>query len=389
MARQLITGPNFSGRSDALRVRLTAGGPAFFVGPYAEAALSGLASTAADELSVYRADTVPQRAPFAPLDFEACADRKPQSLSGGEQVLLALQCFSQSTYGAIGIDTALEQLDGSNRSQAIDFLSQLDAGEVTLIDNRMAAPPPGWSSTACTRGTPGFGCDLAGLMAGLGTRAAPRIVIRDLDFRYRRGVDVFTGAALTLEPGHAYRLFGRNGAGKTTLLKILVGVLAPGRGEILLDDQPCAPWRHGNETFALATQNPDHQWCGATLREDVGRRRAVLKTSVDASRVSDQQIAAAAQKLGIASLDQHLYELPLAARKRLSWLWPLSGVMPWIMLDEPTVGQDRDTCTVLAAALAVFCRHGYGVLFVTHDDEFAGQVPHRMVSIENRRMSTS
>jgi len=63
--------------------------------------------------------------------------------------------------------------------------------------------------------------------------------------------------------------------------------------------------------------------------------------------------------------------------------------MPWIMLDEPTVGQDRDTCAALAAALASFCRLGYGVVFVTHDDEFAAQVPHNVVTIENRRTSVS
>ena len=51
------------------------------------------------------------------------------------------------------------------------------------------------------------------------------------------------------------------------------------------------------------------------------------------------------------SLDQHLYELPLVARKRLSWLWPLSGALPWIMLDEPTLGQDRATRAALADAI--------------------------------------
>jgi hypothetical protein len=60
-------------------------------------------------------------------------------------------------------------------------------------------------------------------------------------------------------------------------------------------------------------------------------------------------LAALAALLGVPSLDQHLYELPLVARKRLSWLWPLSGALPWIMLDEPTIGQDR----AMRAALAV------------------------------------
>jgi energy-coupling factor transporter ATP-binding protein EcfA2 len=384
MGRTLICGSNFSGRSGALRSTLASGGKAFVIGPYAEAALSGLASTVADEIAVYRADGVDGSTSFAPLDLTIYADRKPQTLSGGEQVLLALQCFSQSAYGRVGIDTALEQLDGDNRTQALDYLSRVER-DIVLIDNRLATAPPGWTSLARQSEKPTFPCDLENLVAEVAPCAAPRIAVSDLHFAYRPGADVFQGAALTLEPGRAFRLFGRNGAGKTTLLKILVGVLAPGRGEVLLGEQSYAPWRDGNAAFALATQNPDHQWCGATLGEDIERRRAGLKTGHE--KVSDARIAAAAGKLGVTSLDQHLYELPLAARKRLSWLWPFSGVMPWIMLDEPTIGQDREMCRALAAALGRLCGLGYGVVFVTHDDDFARQVPHGIITIDNHRLS--
>jgi len=51
---EFIAGPNFSGRSAALMAWLRAGAPAFFVGPYAEAALSGLASTIPIALHIFR-----------------------------------------------------------------------------------------------------------------------------------------------------------------------------------------------------------------------------------------------------------------------------------------------------------------------------------------------
>ena len=87
-----------------------------------------------------------------------------------------------------------------------------------------------------------------------------------------------------------------------------------------------------------------------------------------------------------ASLDQHLYELPLAARKRISWLWPFAGAHPWIMLDEPTIGQDDETCRALARTLERLCHAGYGVMFVTHDDAFAAAVPHRVLRVENKQI---
>src|SRR5215212_3691240 len=120
---EFIAGPNFSGRSAALIAWLRERTPALFVGPYAEAALSGLSSTVADEIAIYRARK-PARPAFAPLDFGAYAARKPPTLSGGEQVLLALHCFSLADDRAIGIDTALEQLDPGNREAAIAYLSR-------------------------------------------------------------------------------------------------------------------------------------------------------------------------------------------------------------------------------------------------------------------------
>ena len=104
--------------------RLRETGPAaFFIGPHAEAALSGLSSTVADEIEIYRSAAAAREA-FKPFDFAGYAERKPPTLSGGEQVLLALHCFSLSDYAAIGIDTALEQLDPDNRDHAIGYLAQ-------------------------------------------------------------------------------------------------------------------------------------------------------------------------------------------------------------------------------------------------------------------------
>ena len=377
---EFIAGANFSGRSAALMARLRGMAPAFFIGPYAEAALSGLSSTVADEIAIYRAANS-SRPAFAPLDFPAYVARKPPTLSGGEQVLLALHCFSLSDYAAIGIDTALEQLDPGNRDGALAYLSQGAAHGFTaaLIDNRLACPP-GWASHELTGTTAEFACNLAAIHPT--RRAAPAIGVHDLSFRYPGGRDIFRDVDLLLEPGRAYRLTGPNGIGKTTLIKLLAGVLSPAAGALTLAGAAYAPWRSGNRVFALATQNPDHQWCGATLAEDLARRRAALARH-SVSLPSDEELARLASCLGVRSLDQHLYELPLVARKRLSWLWPLAGAMPWIMLDEPTLGQDRPTRAALADAIGRLTAQGYGVVFVPHDDAFAARIGHKALRLAN------
>jgi energy-coupling factor transporter ATP-binding protein EcfA2 len=393
MARhELISGPNFSGRSGALMELLRDGkfaAESFYIGPYSEGALSGLSSTIADEIEIYRAKPARfGRAAFLPLGFAALGRREPQTLSGGEQVLLALHCFSLSHYEAIAIDSALEQLDPVHRAAALDYLGPRDeaVGNVALIDNRLAPAPAGWNCRERAADTGAFDCDPGRVVAGLAPRRAPTIAVSGLHFDYDDQKSIFRAVDLTLQGGQAYRVAGPNGAGKTTLLKLLVGVLAPKAGTLTFGGEPYRPWRQGNRAIALATQNPDHQWCGATLRDDVGRRRSAFARHVGPEYLSDDRMANLADALGARSLDAHLYELPLAARKRLSWLWPLSGALPWAMFDEPSVGQDAQTRLQLAAAIARLATLGYGVLFVTHDDDFAARIPHRVLALGDKQV---
>lgn len=62
--------------------------------------------------------------------------------------------------------------------------------------------------------------------------------VRDLTFAYGRGVHqprVLDGASFDVGRGTIVGLLGPNGSGKTTLLRMMAGMLAPDRGDVLLD----------------------------------------------------------------------------------------------------------------------------------------------------------
>ena len=62
----------------------------------------------------------------------------------------------------------------------------------------------------------------------------PILEARDIEFSYGR-LQVLFGVSLHVERGEALALLGTNGAGKSTLLRVVCGLSAPSRGEVVLD----------------------------------------------------------------------------------------------------------------------------------------------------------
>ena len=375
-----ITGPNFSGRSEALLQRLLgkgSPGSTFFIGPYAESGLSGIATSVSEELHFYgasddRAGTLGVFGSFLPPPTAKVA-----TLSGGQQVMLALECVERSGRRFLGVDTALEQLDEEHRVQVAHWLRVRAELSTVLVDNRWTEMH-GWQVLPAGGTAPrAWSTPLADLARPTSLRIAPEIGVEQLGFAYARGPQVFDNVDLQLVPGRAWRLHGPNGSGKSTFLKLLTGVLAPRAGRFRADGEAYEPSRHGNRLVALATQDPDQQWVGTTVRQDMARR---MRSAHHLAPVLQHAQAMLDAVQDVFPLDVHLLDLPKALRKRISWLWALSGAMPWLALDEPTLGQDALAVEDLAAALRRLLHGGWGVLFVSHDRRLADLLPHHTLA---------
>ena len=388
-----IIGPNFSGRSHALAELLRGqgkGGESFYVGPYAESGLSGIATTVAEELAFYSSCGYTDSDIGSINAGLARPNQRVATLSGGEQTLLALQCFDSSRYAFLGIDTALEQLDPVNRSSILRYLSQLylSGRKCCLIDNRELGGTFDDETIALKAEANAFPLNLERLISSCPSGGAPAIELRSLQFAYSPVVPVFVDVSLAMRGGCAYRLYGPNGSGKSTFLKLLAGALSAKTGELYLDGRPYNPYKGGNEIIGWAMQDPDHQWVSTSVESDLAIKIKAFEGRRYARTPKDLEITSWIACFGIATRSrQHLLDLPKALRKRLSWLWPLNGVLPWIALDEPTIGQDRYTVRRLAQALTRLIERGLGVLFVSHDDDFASLIPHETLVFANHKIT--
>jgi len=99
----------------------------------------------------------------------------------------------------------------------------------------------------------------------------PIIDITNLSFGYMKDQTVLKNINLKINKGEWVTILGHNGSGKSTLSKLLIGLLRPRKGEIevagsLLTEETVYDIR---KKVGIVFQNPDNQFVGVTVRDDI------------------------------------------------------------------------------------------------------------------------
>ena len=98
-----------------------------------------------------------------------------------------------------------------------------------------------------------------------------KIEVKGLSFSYNDGKQVIDNISFSIEESKHICLLGNNGSGKSTLSKLLMGLLYPNEGEIFIDGELLTSKNASllRQKMALVFQNPDNQFVGATVEDDV------------------------------------------------------------------------------------------------------------------------
>ena len=202
-----------------------------------------------------------------------------------------------------------------------------------------------------------------------------------------RGRTVLEDVNLTIRPGEFHAIIGPNGGGKTTLLKVILGLIAPCRGEIrILGSSDAAMRRYLGYVPQFRTFDFDYP---ITVREMVlstrlGRitRRPRRYSAEDRARAED-----ALGTMGIAGLaDRQIRDLSGGEQQRAIIARALAGDPKALLLDEPTVYVDAPTEAQFYEVLDGL-RDRMAIVLVTHDiGVLPGHVTH--VACLNRRLFT-
>ncbi|MBD5788410.1 cobalt transporter ATP-binding subunit [Mycoplasma synoviae GX11-T] len=99
------------------------------------------------------------------------------------------------------------------------------------------------------------------------------IKLNNVTFRYRPSDEnpAINNVSLEIKKGQYVAILGHNGSGKSTLSKILVALLKPQKGELFIDGIQYSKenLKEIRKKIGIIFQNPDNQFIGSTVEDDI------------------------------------------------------------------------------------------------------------------------
>ena len=101
----------------------------------------------------------------------------------------------------------------------------------------------------------------------------PLIELKNITFKYQSEdtKNALNDVSLNIYPGEWVALIGHNGSGKSTLAKTINGLITPTSGEIVVKGETVSEdnlW-DVRRLIGMVFQNPDNQFVGSTVEDDV------------------------------------------------------------------------------------------------------------------------
>jgi ABC-2 type transport system ATP-binding protein len=207
--------------------------------------------------------------------------------------------------------------------------------------------------------------------------------LRDLARRYG-DVVALDGVSFSVEPGQLFGFVGPNGAGKTTTMRIILGVLAADRGEVLWRGEPVSAGTRSQFGYM-----PEERGLYPKMRVRVQLTylaRLHGASAADGAAAADRWI----ERLGLSErAGDRVEALSLGNQQRVQLAAALVHDPELLVLDEPFSGLDPVGVDVLSGVLAEYAATGVPVIFSSHQLELVERLCEAVAIIKDGRLVAS
>lgn len=176
-----------------------------------------------------------------------------------------------------------------------------------------------------------------------------------------------------VQKGEWLSIVGHNGSGKSTSVRLIAGLLVPESGTIAIDGEVLTEaniWQK-RQQMGLVFQNPDNQFVGATVEDDVAFGLENAGLSLDDMR---QRVTEALDMVGMSAFKEREPARLSGGQKQRVALAGVIALRPSLLiLDEATSMLDPEgRLELIARVRDIKERYGMTVMSISHDlDEVA------------------
>jgi len=192
--------------------------------------------------------------------------------------------------------------------------------------------------------------------------------LKALDLHKQYGMrEVVRGISLELSQGEIVGLLGPNGAGKTTTFYMLVGIIAPTRGQVFVDKKDVTNLSLPRRAKLGLSYLPQESsvFKKLTVKENL---KLILEYTSLSSMEQEQKARQLMQELGIQKLaGQKASFLSGGERRRLEIARALIQDPKFMLLDEPFAGIDPIAVDDIQKIILRLKKKNIGVLISDHN----------------------
>lgn len=216
------------------------------------------------------------------------------------------------------------------------------------------------------------------------------IELRHLKFKYDIDAPHYTldDVSFDVRRGEWLSIIGHNGSGKSTTARLIDGLLVAESGDIVIDGTLLTPdnvWEKRRH-IGMVFQNPDNQFVGATVEDDVAFSLENLGLPVTEMQA---RVAQALETVGMTEFkDREPARLSGGQKQRVAMAGVLALRPQLIILDEATSMLDPEgRLTLIETVKRIKDQHQLTVISITHDlDEVA--LSDRVVVMKQGKVET-
>ncbi len=310
------------------------------------------------------------------------SDRSVRHLSAGEQQRVAIAASLAMNPRVLILDEPTANLDGEGTRSVVTTLARLQRQlgvTIVVIEHRLESFLPLaerliWLQGGCVvdDGPPEEVLERQGeKLPSRRPREAsvrdPLVSVEDVTAGYD-GRTVLRDCSVTLGEGEFGALVGPNGAGKSTLARVLAGLLRPRGGRVVWHRK-----RGRRPRVGLVAQNPLHQLVCHSVEEELrfGPRNLGVER--------DEDVAALLGRMDLGRLRERPTQALSVGEQQRSVLAATVGLRPHLLiLDEPTLGQDRRHLSEIMEVISELNGEGQTVLLITHDRQLVAEYARRV-----------